>query len=672
MAEMKKVKRRGFVMTGGGAKGFYEAGVIHAFHITGMEFDVITGSSIGAMNSIFFAEYQYLKRRLSPDIQQDPEAAIEAMDKLVKAFHHSWFLMPAKRLIDDGEQGPLGKLKSDLQEFQVSLPQLTHITWWWTDPERGNLPPPSVWPAATKLIKELAERIGGVGQVLRILKDNRQSPLQEALRTYLARFGLEKSLIPAGDDQKLKSFFTVPVTPLTEEFLVGKELTSPDSPTNEFRLVDPQRTLRDYAESQINVRLTRANYRTGRLEISTYFSEQDFVAYLEKQAWRLQSSDPEVIPLGSFRLQIPGNPNAVNAALASGRFPGVFFPYPVNSIYDLDRPENRLLHLILNHWLDNSEVETIMTQSYQALHPEEKGDQGRWQNLFTSWKDSSQMRDFFPRIDDMYIDGGAIDNTPSNSAVDATREWAEKNAVSRREVELDLYVIFLGPEPKIAPDEIQSPAFYQVVDRTLKIQGAAKQSSDAVVVDTINQFGKRGGDLGETLLLLVESVKEFFPNLSTEQQTAIQEHLREAAKEHGLRGFLGKSSDGILDRIQDWGNETVSKRLPLQVNLIKIYPEAMRLNTLQFTDRLGYRKENALQMITAGCYDTLWALREQLEGQSGMDVQDQRVLDLARKWTGAGEWPQDPAGRADLKANWHCQRTACVFHKQFCKHGARA
>jgi NTE family protein len=43
-------------LTGGGAKGFYEAGIIHALHITGMEFDVITGSSIGAFNSLFFAE----------------------------------------------------------------------------------------------------------------------------------------------------------------------------------------------------------------------------------------------------------------------------------------------------------------------------------------------------------------------------------------------------------------------------------------------------------------------------------------------------------------------------------------------------------------------------------------------------------------------------------------
>ena len=57
MADHDRTVRRGFVMTGGGAKGLYEAGVIHALHLTGMEFDVITGSSIGAFNAVFFAEY---------------------------------------------------------------------------------------------------------------------------------------------------------------------------------------------------------------------------------------------------------------------------------------------------------------------------------------------------------------------------------------------------------------------------------------------------------------------------------------------------------------------------------------------------------------------------------------------------------------------------------------
>ena len=73
-------KKRGFVMTGGGAKGLYEAGVIHAFHITGMEFDVITGSSIGAMNSIFFAEYLLQKKKLSAQYPQEPGPGLQGAE----------------------------------------------------------------------------------------------------------------------------------------------------------------------------------------------------------------------------------------------------------------------------------------------------------------------------------------------------------------------------------------------------------------------------------------------------------------------------------------------------------------------------------------------------------------------------------------------------------------
>ena len=34
MDQKRKTRRRGFVMTGGGAKGLYEAEVLNAFHLT--------------------------------------------------------------------------------------------------------------------------------------------------------------------------------------------------------------------------------------------------------------------------------------------------------------------------------------------------------------------------------------------------------------------------------------------------------------------------------------------------------------------------------------------------------------------------------------------------------------------------------------------------------------
>ena len=101
MDNRQRLKKRGFVMTGGGAKGLYETGVIHAFHITGMEFDVITGSSIGAFSAIFFAEYLLRKRELAPEIREDPARAVEAMDDMVKTYHHAWLQLPGKKVIDD-------------------------------------------------------------------------------------------------------------------------------------------------------------------------------------------------------------------------------------------------------------------------------------------------------------------------------------------------------------------------------------------------------------------------------------------------------------------------------------------------------------------------------------------------------------------------------------------
>jgi hypothetical protein len=251
----QKTKQRGFVMTGGGAKGLYEAGVIHALHLAGMEFDVITGSSIGAINSVFFAEYQYIKRHLPQNILQDPLRTIDQMDNQVRAYLHAWLQLPDKKLIDDREEGPLGKIKDDLQQFGVNLPQIVRLGWWWSDPQRGKLPPLDVWPALVGLGKELLERLGGSQELLRIIKDNRSDPVGEAVRTYLARFGMDRSLVPPDDDHRLSDIFTQPVSPLRAEHLVG-EVSAPDpAGTDRFVIVDSKRTLRDYGQQGISVRL---------------------------------------------------------------------------------------------------------------------------------------------------------------------------------------------------------------------------------------------------------------------------------------------------------------------------------------------------------------------------------------------------------------------------------
>ena len=110
--------------------------------------------------------------------------------------------------------------------------------------------------------------------------------------------------------------------------------------------------------------------------------------------------------------------------------------------------------------------------------------------------------------------------------------------------------------------------------------------------------------------------------------------------------------------------------IPLQVTEIKILPDRMPLSTLQFTERLGYRQENAIDMLTMGCYQTLWALRLHLEPQfDNLDEQDRQVLELARRWMGFVDFPKDADGREALRNSWQCQRTSCVFYTHHCLHG---
>lgn len=672
---MKKTTKRGFVMTGGGAKGLYEAGVIHAFHLCGMEFDVITGSSIGAINSIFYAEYQYRRRQLPPRVRQDPERTVEAMDPQVRAFLHAWWQMPSFQIIDDSNDGPLGLLKNDLTKFDLSLPQIARLAWWTTDPRRGVANSVGIWPDIVRLVKEFIERLGSGREFLRLWDESRRKgyPLPEvALRAYLDRFGLEYALVPDEAAVNLRHVFTRPTTPLRPDHLAGRAPAQEEAP---LPVVDGARTMRDYADAGIDVRLTRTNYRTGRLEVSTYYSAAHFISYLRRHAWRWQREGARAVALGSERLNVIGNPGAVNAALASGRFPGVFSPMPIDGIYEFEQREdadNDLLRRLLDHWLDDEELRQALFDAYEGSDD--------LTNRYESWRTSETLRLLFPQAGDYYVDGGTIDNTPANSAIDGIKEWAKANDKDMRELTLDLYTVFLHPAPDPGHQEPGPfPASYQVVQRTLTVQSAAKLASGATGLRTINYFGDRGEHLGEVAGALAEGIDDLTTRLAEDMQEVLtkeqlaaldkalsqrlQAHLEQAA------GRKGHDVSSNLAHVQKDVQEHLKRRLPLEVEPVEIYPDEMPMSTLQFTERLGYRPENAIRMMTVGCYNTLWALRAHLEEkrEAERDEQDTRALRLARKWMGFADWPDDHAARQE---SWQCQRTSCVFYQGHCPRGS--
>jgi hypothetical protein len=526
--------------------------------------------------------------------------------------------------------------------------------------------------------------LGDGATLFDVLDGNGHSPVESALRAYLARFDIERSLVPPSPNV-LRDYFLRPFTPLQLAHLVGDR---PDGGGQRFTLLDEQRTMREYTQQGIDVRLTRANFRTGRLELSAYTPVSEFLEYLEGR----DPSKPVII--GSSRVVVPGNPRAIDAAIASGRFPGVFAPYPVTDIYApaenaADEPENALLYDLLQNGLEEDSVRQALYETYAAANPEmgEMELSYVWDRIYPLWSTTP-----LPHIDDTYIDGGAIDNTPTNSAVDAVREAIDRRQLSRRDYRLDLYVVYLHREPNAGVLHTeQHPALYQVVNRTLKIQSAAKLTSDAAVVQTINRFGSFGEELGQHLQIVLQALaqtlegleKNLPQNLDPQQREEVLrviheqliESLRREAEAQGSPPPPTAELGELLQQLQERRDAIVARRLPLHVEPIEIYPDDLNLDTLQFTFRLGFREENAINAMTMGCYNTLWRVRRYLEQKSmlgSLDEVDSRALRLARTWMGFEQLPQTNEEQEQLRQEWRCRRTGCVFHAMYCPHGKQA
>jgi hypothetical protein len=285
----------------------------------------------------------------------------------------------------------------------------------------------------------------------------------------------------------------------------------------------------------------------------------------------------------------------------------------------------------------------------------------------------------FPQADDHYVDGGAIDNTPTNSAIDAVKDYADERGIGYRDLELDLYTIFLHPPPD--PGELvteQIPSSIETVRRTMEIRTAAVLDSDAAHVRFVNKAGQSGEDSSRTLISLAAAMEDllaYLPaidglGLTEEQQGALRAGL-EARIAEALPGSEDATLTERLEKIKDDHQELIDRRLPLHVNPIEIHPEEMPMRTLQFTERLGYRSENAIRMMTSGCYSTLWSLYAYLADKSrgGLDERDEITLRMAQRWMGL-DGEERPNPTRELQKSWNCRRTRCAFHAQHCRHGA--
>jgi hypothetical protein len=261
--------------------------------------------------------------------------------------------------------------------------------------------------------------------------------------------------------------------------------------------------------------------RSGQLEISAHHTLQEVQRRID--------ADP-----GSAGDVIVGDPNAVMAALASGSFPVAFVPRALAEIYPPGPRENDTLHAILS---GPSEAAAFgIPAEQQAI-------------LATA----------YPRADDLYVDGGAIDNHPLSTAIVAIKDTARRARSASQAAQIyrqthDVFVIFLGPKPEIS-----------------ELPAGQAQSMLA------HEYGLRAWDLMQNAKLMGDA-------RNAERITQ------------------------LMEQASGWKGSERPERIMVNVN--RIYPEEMLTGTLTFHRRMGFSRERNRQLLAMGCWTMLEVLAQ--------------------------------------------------------------
>jgi hypothetical protein len=374
-------------------------------------------------------------------------------------------------------------------------------------------------------------------------QDEAKERLRQAVRHFLGKHNAERGLFAA---ESLREALNKPYD---------------DSGTP---ALDPAQGLSSFRAAGIDVRLTRTNIRSGQLEISAHRTLQEML--------RRITDDPT-----DAADVLVGDPNAIEAALTSGAFPVAFTPHSLADIYPTGSHENDALHAILRG--PDAAAAFGISPDQQAL-----------------------LVEAYPRADDLYLDGGAIDNHPLSAAIDAIKDAARRARSARSADQIyrathDVFVIFLGPKPQITelpPGKAQDMLAYEYGLRAWNLLQNAKLVGDADNAERIT---------------------------------------------------------GLMARAAGWRKSRRPKRV--LVNVRRIYPKEMLTGTLTFHRRMGFNRTRNRQLLAMGCATMLNVLADppsfaRLDDQVKLALQGLRDVDV--------DTNHAPDG---LGTRWRCTHTAC-------------
>ena len=123
---------RALFLSGGGASGVYEAGVLQAMIINGLKFHALVGTSIGSINSAAYARFLTMR---------GPQLVNPAQADFLQAILHFWEYVDQSN-ITNLDSSPARDILSDLESLYLSLSSITRF---WTsnlNPDLGHVKPP--------------------------------------------------------------------------------------------------------------------------------------------------------------------------------------------------------------------------------------------------------------------------------------------------------------------------------------------------------------------------------------------------------------------------------------------------------------------------------------------------------------------------------------------------
>lgn len=628
--------RRAVVFSGGGAKGVFESGAVHALARIGFAPDVLTGSSAGALNAVAFAEIlrarreqgeaeaeRVLERSLALWVQLDRQG-IADLDRW------GWRLWAAAALVI---AAALLGARFPIFQWMVAFGLIAAVAWivaWWLGLPR-------------RLRRSIRRGIDGPPA------DGRDTTQRNGGR----RAASAPASAPRSGHAVLRALGVFPSVFGNARLERALE-----------QIVPADRRFSDYRRAGVDLRLTRTNVRTGRTEISEHLVPAD-------------AARPGV----DRGRRVLGDPRALPAALASAAFPAAFPPVPAVRLYPPDENPHLYRRLVeranakrelrsvfgaqakaqylwlmsLLDELSDRRPEWLRvggeTDLITYLQAHFIGERVNWSRIsgrallaVVETREWPQLPvDEHERFTDRYFDGGILDNTPLSTALAALRDADSRDRDAGADVptEHEMIVVLVAPLPRrryLSAEESDALGGPAIGARALRLQAEKRVYDDLRNAERIDKLLTARDEHAEERAAATPAAPPAAPAPASSWEAVFA----------GERGAAAGARDA----------STTAPASPryARVDVTRVYPAWDLPWVLALDDRLGFERTLARDFQARGCRDTLSAIfhRHGPRARAGSPVPAYAEAAM-RLVTGRWDTPSAPG--------WACRAENCLLRE---------